>query len=169
MARLISAEGVLEDLWRWVPEEDAGAAALPRGERLIVPVSLWRAQRDALLARGSPLGLWLAVDEPLEPLAPDLPCFALIAVYFEVFSDGRGYSQAVLLRQRYAYKGELRAAGDVLRDQLFYLRRCGFDSFALRADQDAEEALQAFADFRETYQGAVDDPRPLFRRRAARH
>ena len=72
-------------------------------------------------------------------------------MHFPAFTDGRGYSTARLLRQRYGFAGELRAFGDILRDQLFELARCGFDSFVLRDDQDADDALRAFDDFSETY------------------
>jgi uncharacterized protein (DUF934 family) len=89
----------------------------------------------------------------------------LIALCFPVFSDGRAYSSARELRQNMGYAGEIRAIGDVLRDQLFYMHRCGFNAFALRDDQDLELALSAFADFREGYQASVDRPDPLFRRR----
>jgi uncharacterized protein (DUF934 family) len=88
-------------------------------------------------------------------------------VHFPTFTDGRGYSTARLLRERYGYRGELRAVGDVLRDQLFYLSRVGFDAFALRQDQDAEGALASLADFSESYQASVERPQPLFRRRIA--
>ena len=97
---------------------------------------------------------------------------ALIAVDFPKFSDGRGYSIARLLRERYGFEGELRAIGDVLRDQLYYLRQCGFNAFAVRADRDVEAALRGLADFSDGYQASVATPLPLFRRRlapAARH
>ena len=106
-------------------------------------------------------------DDDPQALAADLERIPLVAIQFARFNDGRGYSIARLLRQRYGYRGELRAIGDVLRDQLFYMKRVGFDAFALRADQDVDAALHAFADFSETYQAAVDQPLPLFRRRAA--
>ena len=86
---------------------------------------------------------------------------------FTSFTDGRGYSIGRLLRQRYGWRGELRAIGDVQRDQLFYLARCGFDAFALRDGEDVEVALAAFDDFSEAYQASVDQPLPLFRRREA--
>ena len=82
-------------------------------------------------------------------------------------TDGRGYSTARLLRERYGYQGEIRAIGDVLQDQLFLMARCGFDAFALRADKSIEKALAAFETFKAPYQAAVDQPQPLFRRRAA--
>jgi uncharacterized protein (DUF934 family) len=88
-------------------------------------------------------------------------------VHFPKVTDGRGHSSARLLRERYGYRGELRAVGEVTRDQLFYLQRCGFDSFALRADQHAADALDGLSDFDDSYQAAADQPLPLFRRRAA--
>jgi uncharacterized protein (DUF934 family) len=88
-------------------------------------------------------------------------------VNFPKFADGRGYSTARLLRERYGYHGEIRAIGDVLHDQLFFMKRCGFDAYAVRADKDIEAALAGFDDFSDAYQAAVDQPQPLFRRRAA--
>jgi uncharacterized protein (DUF934 family) len=86
-------------------------------------------------------------------------------VKFPSFTDGRGYSVGRLLRERYGWTGELRAVGDIQRDQLFYLARCGFNAFALREGEDVDAALTAFADFSERYQASVDQPLPLFRRR----
>jgi uncharacterized protein (DUF934 family) len=88
-------------------------------------------------------------------------------VDFPVFRDGRGYSIGRLVRERYGYKGEIRAIGDVLRDQLTFMFRCGFDAYAVRADKDLHDALKAFDEFTVQYQGAVDNPSPLFRRREA--
>jgi uncharacterized protein (DUF934 family) len=90
--------------------------------------------------------------------------FSVIAVDFPRFGDGRGYSLAYHLRTRLNYHGELRAIGDVLRDQLFYMQRVGFDSFAPRADKDIHEALKGLSDFSLNYQASVDQPSPLFRR-----
>ena len=91
--------------------------------------------------------MWPGPDDDVAPLLPWLATLPLIAIRFPVFTDGRGYSLARLLRGRHGYAGELRAVGDVLRDQLYFLQRCGFDSFALRADQPPEEALAAFHDY----------------------
>ncbi|HEY6240935.1 MAG TPA: DUF934 domain-containing protein, partial [Burkholderiales bacterium] len=93
--------------------------------------------------------------------------FPLIAVNFPKFGDGRGYSIARLLRERYGFRGELRAIGDVLHDHLFFMEQCGFDAFALREDQDAQEALSVFGTFSDAYQTSVQRPVPLFRRRLA--
>lgn len=123
-------------------------------------LALADSQRDGV-------GVWLApTDEPGE-LAPYLPALALVAIDFPSFRDGRGYSTAALLRSRYGFRGDLRAVGDVLVDQLFYLRRVGFSSFALRADQDPAAALVALQAFSDAYQGSSDPPLPHFRRRAA--
>ena len=103
-------------------------------------------------------------DDPAK-VADRLGSAARVEVNFPAFTDGRGYSIARLLRERYGYQGELRAVGDVLRDQIFYLSRVGFDAFLLREDQDVDEALAALADFSEAYQASVERPQPLFRRR----
>ena len=88
-----------------------------------------------------------------------------VEVNFPKFTDGRGYSIARLLRERHGFRGELRAVGDIHRDQLFYLSRVGFDAFLLREGEDADEALAALRDFSEAYQASVERPLPLFRRR----
>ena len=116
---------------------------------------------------GAPIGIWLDSHEGPETIADDLARFAVIGVNFPKFTDGRGYSTARLLRERYGYRGELRAIGDVQHDQLFLLKRCGFDACAIRADKDIRAALAGLDDFSETYQAAVDQPLPLFRRRTA--
>ena len=89
----------------------------------------------------------------------------VIAVNFPKFSDGRGYSIGRLLRERYGYKGELRAVGEVARDHLHAMEQCGFNAFQLREGEDAQEALSAFGDFSDSYQATAARPEPLFRRR----
>jgi uncharacterized protein (DUF934 family) len=165
--RIIRDRRIVEDDWIVIP---GGTDELPAGGKLIVPLKRWLAQRDTLTIRtqdAAPLAVWLDSDEDPAALADDMHRLALIAVNFPRFADGRGYSAAVLLRQRYGFKGELRAIGDVLRDQLFYLQRVGFNAFAVRAGRDIEDALSALDDFSETYQASSDQPVPLFRRRAA--
>lgn len=103
-------------------------------------------------------------DDPAA-FAERLGTVSRVEVHFPSFTDGRGYSTARLLRERFAYRGELRAVGDVQRDQLFNLARCGFDAFLLRKDDDAAQALAALDDFSEAYQASVERPLPLFRRR----
>jgi uncharacterized protein (DUF934 family) len=103
-------------------------------------------------------------DDPAS-VADRLDRVARIEVSFPKFGDGRGYSIARLLRERYGYKGELRAVGHITRDNLFFMESCGFDAFELREGEDAREALAAFDDFSESYQASVKRPLPLFRRR----
>lgn len=163
MAMLIRNGRIESDDWRLL--EDAGGA-VAHDERVIVPLAAWRARRDELLARGAPLGVLLEPSDPPGTIGRELACFALVAVRFPHFTDGRGYSSARLLRERFGWAGELRAVGDVQLDQLFYLRRCGFDSFRLRDGEEAAPALAALGDFSATYQAAADQPAPWFRRRA---
>lgn len=169
MAKLIKHRAIVEDSWQTLfpPENTAPAdVAVPPGP-VIVPLPLWLARRDELRQRTDPIAVWLGPTDEPELIADDLTHLTLIAIHFPVFRDGRGYSTAALLRTRYGYTGELRAIGDVLRDQLHYLARVGFDAFALRADTSPEAALASFDDFTVAYQGAVNEPLPLFRRRAA--
>lgn len=147
-------------------DTQADKIAEHEGDNIIVPLSCWLEIREQLLARSGKTGVWLQSNETPAALAADLSTLPVIALNFPVFSDGRAYSSARELRQNMGYKGELRAVGDVLRDQLFYMARCGFNAFVLREDQDPETALTALADFRDGYQASVDRPVPLFRRRA---
>ncbi len=166
MAVIIRQRRVEPDSWLLLKPAADGSIAIPPAGDVIVPLAAWREHRAALLARTGRLGVWLdGTDDPAR-IVGDLQHFALIAVNFPQFTDGRGYSIARVLRERYGWQGELRAVGDVLRDQLFYLSRCGFDAFALRAGEDAQSALTAFDDFSEGYQTSVERPQPLFRRRS---
>ncbi len=170
---IIKQRAVVADDWSVlrlaVLDLDAGIAAdapdtvvVPQG-KVIVPLTVWQAQRASLAARAD-IGVWLAPDERAEALKDDLDKFALVAIDFPKFTDGRGYSTAFNLRMRLNYQGELRAIGDVLRDQLFQMHRCGFDAFATRQDRDINDALKGLLDFSEVYQASVDEKAPLFRR-----
>ena len=157
---------VVADDWQVLPAiAEGAAAALPDG-KLIVPLNVWLAQTDALTERKLPIGVWLDSHQDAADIAHSINRFAVIAVNFPKFTDGRGYSMATLLRSRYGYQGELRAIGDVLRDQLFYLQRVGFNAFAVRADKDIQDALKGLKDFSVRYQGSMDQPLPLFKRSA---
>ncbi|MFZ4878070.1 DUF934 domain-containing protein [Janthinobacterium sp. Mn2066] len=136
---------------------------VPAG-KAIVPLSVWKAQRDTLAARLPEIGVWLASDERPEELAADVQQLPVIAIDFPKFTDGRGYSIAFNLRARLAYTGELRAIGDVLRDQLFSMHRVGFDAYATRPDRSIHDALKGLSVFSETYQASWDQKSPLFRR-----
>jgi uncharacterized protein (DUF934 family) len=165
MPRLIKNGVIIDDRWTLV-REPASLAALPPETPVIVPLALWKSDRAAVAVHGE-LGVWLRPDEDPGALAGDLASLPLIAVDFPKFTDGRGYSTAKLLRHKYRFTGELRAIGDVLRDQLYYMRQCGFDAFAVRADRSLEDALKGLADFSDGYQATVRQPIPLFRRRSA--
>jgi uncharacterized protein (DUF934 family) len=137
---------------------DASAMeTIPPAGAVIVSLDQWNAQRDALLARGTPLGLRLHSDQSPELVAADVQRFALIALEFPKFRDGRAYSYARLLRERYGFRGELRAVGDVLMEQLFFMLRVGFDAFDLQQSPDPVAAFQtAMSDFSVWYQPTGD-------------
>jgi uncharacterized protein (DUF934 family) len=150
--------------------EEIAALAIPAG-KVIVPLAVWLARKGELAARlnDGALGVWIDSFESPEALVAsvdDINRVPLIAVNFPRFVDGRGYSFATLLRSRYGYTGELRAVGDVLHDQLFYMKRCGFNAYAVRADRNIEDALRGLKDFSEPYQATVDQALPLYRRHA---
>jgi uncharacterized protein (DUF934 family) len=166
MALIIKDRNVVTDPWlRLEPNADGSLPPVPSSGDVIVPLAIWHGQRDQLIARPSRLGVWLDSHEEPAAIAEDLKYFGVVAVNFPKFGDGRGYSIARLLRERYGWKGELRAIGDIFRDQLFFLSGCGFNAFALREGEDLLDALAAFRDFSETYQATVEQPLPLFRRR----
>ena len=161
--QLIKNRAVVDDRWTLL-RDAASAESIPPSEPVIVPLSLWKSRRDELAARGD-VGVWLAAaDDPAE-LAGDTATLPLIAVDFPQFTDGRGYSIGRLLRERYGFAGELRAIGDVQRDQLYYLAQCGFNAFAIRADHNVDDALAGLAAFSDGYQ-LTNARTPWFRRRA---
>lgn len=165
MAKIVKGRAVVADDWimvRLAEGQTVAGVVLPEG-KLIVPLPLWQLRREALSKREA-LGIWLADSEGPELITADLSHFDLVAIDFPKFSNGRGYSSAALLRTRYGYQDELRAIGDVLRDQMFYLERVGFDTFAVRSDRSIEDALDSLKDFSVTYQSSTDETQPLFRR-----
>ena len=164
MQRIIKNGQIIDETWHLLPK-DATLDSLSNCDDYIVPLALWVEHSSALKARDGGLGVWLEAGEEIEEIAEQLDNFQVIALNFPAFTDGRHCSTAYLLRTRYGYTGEVRAIGDVLRDQLFSYQRVGFDAFALRADKDPYEALESLKDFSVTYQAATDEPLPLFRRR----
>ena len=161
--RLIKDQKIVEDGWQRLVEI-AAEEALPTGN-IIVPFAYWLDNKEVLLKRDSKLGVCINGDDDIEGVAKDLEHFDLIALDFPTFADGRSYSHARLLRDRYSFKGELRAVGDVLRDQLFFMQRCGINSFQLREDKDIEDALNAFAEISVKYQTAADGAEPVYKYR----
>ena len=163
MPQLIKNREVIEDTWLLLDKE-ATADSIPAQGEVIVPLALWLANAEQLRGRGN-LGVWLDSDEEVENIADDLAEFHVVALNFPAFTDGRSFSSARLLRERYRYTGEVRAIGDVGRDLLFMMQRCGFDAFVMGQGKDPHAALNSLSDFSVSYQGATDQPLPLFRRR----
>jgi uncharacterized protein (DUF934 family) len=152
-----------------VTEAQIANTVIPATGKVIVPLSVYIANKDVLAQRmaSQEVGIWLDTHETLESLVAqfdDINKLPIVAIHVARFADGRIFSLGTLLRTRYGYKNELRAFGDVLRDQLFFLKRSGFTSFLIRADRSATDALASLKDFTEPYQGAVDQPKPVFQR-----
>lgn len=152
---LIKDNRFAKDIWVALSDEDALPVSAPVAP-VIVSLERWRAERDQLLARSAPLGVRLRSDQAPAELAEDLRYFALIALEFPKFTDGRAYSHARLLRERYGFGGELRAVGMVLRDQYPFLLRCGFDAFEVTADIDLDDWRDALGEVSVVYQPATD-------------
>lgn len=167
MPEIILRDRIVTDAWQVIRPEAGADLELPAGP-ILVPLSIWLEQADALVARGD-AGVWIASHEDPATLRAWLDRLSLVAVDFPKFTDGRGYSIGHLLRTRYAYRGELRAIGDVLPDQLDYLRRVGFDAYAVRADKDIQDALRLLTTFSQPYQNSWEPPLPAFRRVARGH
>ena len=157
---LIKDRQLVDDTFRRLDE----GAAVPSEGDVLVRLGHYCAAADQFRNRRGRTGVLVGPENTAAELTPHLDQLALIAVEFPKYTDGRGYSLARRLRRQHDYRGELRAVGDVLRDQLQYMQRCGFDAFELKAGKDAEGALEAFGELTVAYQGSADDPRPLFRR-----
>ena len=154
--RLIKDGRITADAWRTVADD----APLPQTGPAIVGLARWRAERAALIARGGPLGIRLASGEPPSEIAEDIGVFELIALEFPKFTDGRAYSYARLLRERYGFRGELRAVGNVLADQFLFMHRCGFDAF--EAEGAAEGSWRrAMTEIAIWYQPTADERAPV--------
>ncbi|WP_417550705.1 DUF934 domain-containing protein [Methylophaga sp.] len=160
MQKIIKDREIVDDNWQHLDDE----AALVAGN-ITVSITRWQEQHEKLSRHEGGLGIRLSGDDPLEEIVPDLGRFQLIVLLFPAFTDGRCYSYARLLRDRYHFKGEIRAQGDVLYDQLFYMSQCGINSFELANPNRLVQALAAFDDFSESYQATVLRPEPLYRRR----
>ena len=161
--RVIKAGKVLEDDWQRIAEPGPGQA-LPEGD-LILPLDYWRNNREALSRRVGRIAVCLNGDDSLDDFSDALDQFELVALEFPKFTDGRSYSHARLLRDRFGYRGEIRAVGEVLRDQLFFMQRCGIDAYQVREDKDALDALQGLSDFNVKYQTAADGAPPVYKLR----
>lgn len=150
---LVRDNRIVTDPYRDVSADDA----LPAAGALLVSLEQWRTHRDRLARHPDPLGLRLRSDQHPDEIADDLDRFAVIALEFPTFRDGRAYSVARLLRQRHGFTGELRAVGDVLLDQLHFMQRVGFDAFEINGEDPLGAYRQAAGEFSVWYQPAADD------------
>lgn len=162
--QIIKDAQVVNDNWQLLSIETT-LDDISAQDNVILPLSLWLANKNQLENRQEKTGVWLNSAEEIESIAENVAAIPLIALEFPSFTDGRHYSSARILRERYHYQGEIRAIGDVLKDQLFAMHRCGFNSFVIKQGKDINNALLGLTDFSETYQAAVVQPLPLFKRR----
>lgn len=167
MQKLIKNREIIEDTWLLLTDiTPSSALETAHDADILVPLGYWLENQEALQSRAGKTGVWLDSHELPSALKDSLSTLAIVAINFPKFSDGRGYGIARELRVTMGFDWEIRAIGDVLRDQLFYMARCGFNAFAMRDDQNLEESLAAFDTFSDGYQVSADKPTPLFRRRA---
>jgi len=150
--RLVKNAQVIED--RYVRVEDG--TPVPDHVPVIIPAARFLADHAELTARSAPTGVLWPNSRDVSELAPHLDRLALVALVFPAFKDGRAYSQARLIRERYGFRGELRATGDVLRDQFLFLLRAGFDAFEVKKDADATAFAASVARYSVFYQPAGD-------------
>ena len=158
---LIKDNTVVEDSWVHVDDNED----LSDQDSVIVSLDRWQDEQETLTKRNAPLGIRLRSDPPPSELAGDLSRFAVIALEFPAFTDGRAYSYARLLRERLGYTGEIRAIGNVLRDQLSLMQRCGFDAFEVNSPETASNWLDAFKEIVVVYQPTGDNLETVLSRR----
>lgn len=161
MPKLIKGNAVVEDSWQFVA---ADAEPDNAQGKLLLPLEKWLSLDEARRTGGE-VAPWIDSGEEFDEALPELLKAPLIAVHFPTFMDGRGFSTAEILRKQNGYRGELRAVGNLIQDQVFFLKRCGFDSFELREGTDLDAAVESLKDFSIVYQTSADTDEPLFRRR----
>jgi uncharacterized protein (DUF934 family) len=161
--RLIKNGEIAEDLYRRLPDD----APLPDEGAVLVSADRLLADTDAMIRHQGALGVLWPNDRSLSELAPHLDRLALIVLGFPSFRDGRAYSQARILRERYGFRGELRATGQILRDQFLFLLRSGFDAFEVTKETDVAAFTDSVRRFSVFYQPGADGSLSVFRRRLA--
>ena len=162
---LIKDQQLSNNYWLLIDEgETLDLSSDADSDHIILPFSRWQENQSTVLGKAN-IGLWLDSHESAEPLASVCHDITLIAINFPVFSDGRGYSYARTLRDHFAYRGEIRAIGDILPDQMYFYQRCGFNSFLLRSDVNPETAINSLNDFSISYQAGSDQSTPIFHQR----
>jgi len=161
MPQVLKDHRVIED--NWIPLE-ASSETVPEGDVLLT-YNQWQDFSEQLPTHNGSVGVIIEGNAEIEDIVEPLLNLPLIAINFPKFADGRGFSIARLLRERYNYQGEIRAVGGFIRDQLYLLSRCGFNAFKFSDDTDLSKAANSLQDFSETYQVSADEENPLFRRR----
>jgi uncharacterized protein (DUF934 family) len=162
MPKLIKLHGRVAD---WANDRFVHVAdeePLPDAGGVILSFARFQVEGDALLGEGRAVGVRMEVDQPVEDLAYDLPRLSVVALAFPKFRDGRQYSAARILRERFGFDGEIRAVGDVLREQAAFMVRCGFDAFEAADGSSPQEWVAAAFRYRHVYQRATDERVPAF-------
>ena len=158
---LIRNGAVIKNPWRLVADDEE----ISGDEAVIVSLKRWQDEKKKFLGRNGPLGIRLESNQKPDNIAGDVERFDLIALDIPALPDGRAFSYARLLRERYGFNGELRAVGKVIQDQLFFLHRCGFDAFELSAGEDLQKSIAAIFAFSVAYQPAADSILPAYKAR----
>jgi uncharacterized protein (DUF934 family) len=161
MPQLLKDKRVIDDAWTLL---DTDSHSLPDGH-ILLTYSQWQTFSEQLESHSGQIGVVIEGNTEIEDIIEPLLKLPLIAINFPKFADGRGFSLATLLRERYNFNGEIRAVGGFIRDQLYLLSRCGFNAFKFSEDTDLSEVAKSLEDFSETYQVSADQEKPLFRRR----
>lgn len=165
MPKLTSTGELKAESWSMSGKDETLKPDQPDNENWLVHISQFASHKDALLQKTN-IGVWLDSDDEVDDLASILRQVSVVAIHFPTFTDGRGFSIARKLRDQLDFEGELLATGQFMQDQLFYLKRCGFDAFLVADDADIASMRASLQDFSNSYQASVDEPRPLFRRRS---
>lgn len=156
MTQLIKNDKPEQDAWIVIAKNsDYPAVDIEAGKQVILPLSLWEEHREK--SSSGNVGVWLDSDESADALSDHCDTLPLIAINFPGFADGRGYSLARQLRDKLNFTGDLRAIGDVLKDQMFFYQRSGFTSYLIREDRPADQAAKGLTDFSLVYQPASDE------------
>ena len=152
---------LIDDPWVHVADE----VAIPASGPVIVGLKRWREERAKLIKRKDPVGVRLRSDHTAGDVADDLEHLGVVAFAFPVFRDGRAYTNARRLRERFGYRGEIRAIGNVLRDQYLFMQRCGFDALEVKEGETVEDWQRATGAFTVFYQPAADDRETALQKR----
>ncbi|MEM8594515.1 MAG: DUF934 domain-containing protein [Pseudomonadota bacterium] len=163
MPKIIKDAAISEDNWNVLALNDEALSASDVSANDVAPLTLWKDAKSNI--NSAELGVLLDSSDALDDLLDHLNQLPIIAINFPLFTDGRGYSLARRLRTRYHYTGDIRAVGDVLLDQLFYMRRCGFSSFSLRDEDQYSNALNYLSTINESYQASGDSRDSILEKR----